>query len=211
MLRFPWAKYCISKLLLIFDYNMDRCDCSECTKVKLKAKCSYRVKKRQVQVLVYSWLGNAFYISTTLFAAPIFFHKFQLCNFTKPHPCFKIHLVILIAVFLGNKLHRKQFQQNLEFLFLGGKKKQHTHKRSPQVHLVICHGVLWSHKHPAAEGQGFPFAFLSFVQSGADSCWVFLTWLPAFPFQLNALPYSPIPANFHQKKLKIHKLCIMNW
>lgn len=206
MLRFPWAKYGISKFLLIFDYNMDRCDRSECTKVKLKAKSSNRVKKRQVQVLVYTWLGNAFYISTTL---SIFFHKFQLSNFRKPHPCFKIHLVILIAVFLGNtNCTGNNYNKILNFCFLG---KTPPQKRSPQVHFVICHGVLWSHKHPAAEGQGFPFAFLSFVQSGADSCWVFLTWLPAFPFQLNALPYSPIPANFHQKKLKIHKLCIMNW
>lgn len=184
MLRFPWAKYGISKLLLIFDYNMDRCDRSECTKVKLKAKCSNRVKKRQVQVLVYTWLGNEFYISTTLFAAPIFFHKFQLSNFRKPHPCFKIHLVILIAVFLGNtNCTGNNSNTILNFCFLGKKKKTHNkdHPRCILWFVMVCSGVINT---LLLRDKGFPLLSFHLFRVGLTAAGY--SWLGFLHFLFNS-------------------------
>lgn len=173
MLRFPWAKYGISKFLLIFDYNMDRCDRSECTKVKLKAKSSNRVKKRQVQVLVYTWLGNAFYISTTL---SIFFHKFQLSNFRKPHPCFKIHLVILIAVFLGNtNCTGNNYNKILNFCFLG--KNPPTKKITPGAFCDLSCTLLLRDK-------GFPLLSFHLFRVGLTAAGY--SWLGFLHFLFNS-------------------------
>lgn len=57
------------------------------------------------------------------------------------------------------------------------------------LHCILCNGL----QPQLPRERGFP----SLARTGADSCRVFLTWLPAFPHQFNTPPCPPIMTNLY--------------